>query len=75
MTQCFECGTHMVSKCPSCEAVSAREALDEALDEARAEGRRAGIEEAISTIQRATTFELADIDLLTQILQELLEDK
>ena len=71
MSQCFECGTRMVSKCPSCEAVSAREALDEA----RADGRRTGIEEAISTIQRTTVYDLAVVEQLTQILRGLLEAK
>ena len=71
MTQCFECGTHMIRKCPSCEAVSAREALDEA----RADGRRAGIEEVIATIHRATTFDLADVEQLTRVLRGLLEAK
>ena len=62
MTQCFECGSYMIRKCPSCEAVSAREALDEA----RAEGRRAGIEEAIVYLS-ARSIELFEVYDTTKI--------
>ena len=71
MTRCKECGSIEKRRCPSCESVDA----DEMLLEAREEGRRAGIEEAIATIQRTTVYDLADVERLTRVLQELLEDK
>ena len=64
-----------------------RRLLTKALDEAFAQGlesgkrtgfesgRRVGIEEAISTIQRATVYDLGDIVQMSRKLRALLEAK